>query len=161
MQPVLGFYKGSTPCCKLRVSGLDQNTALEFTAIIDTGFDGFLLMPTPAGVPLGLVGRVTTEIIQADGKEKPTSAGEGLVGIGGEERQGLIILQDDAQDILIGTELLTSFGAMLLYGSRIVIIFDEAEMFAKGGPPMKALADITAAESEKHAAEDEPQELPF
>jgi predicted aspartyl protease len=153
MQPVFGFFKGSTPCCKLKISGLDQNTALEFTAIIDTGFDGFLLMPTPTGVPLGLVGRVTTEIIQADGKEKPTSAGEGLVGLGGQERQGLIILQDDALDILIGTELLKAFGALLLCGSQVVVIFDEANMMAAAGQPMKALADITAAESAKHAGE--------
>jgi clan AA aspartic protease len=143
MQTVFGFFKGTTPFCKIQISGLDQNTALEFEAIIDTGFDGFLLMPTKAAVPLGLVGRVTTEIVQADGKEKPTSAGEGVVVLGGQVRQGLIILQDDAQDVLIGTDLLREFGAMLMITSKLALVMDEEETTGAAPSAFGALENYT------------------
>jgi predicted aspartyl protease len=42
------------PCIKIKVHGISGDLAQEFEAMIDTGFNGFLLMPIMAAFPLGL-----------------------------------------------------------------------------------------------------------
>ena len=126
MLAVVGFYKGATPHCRLKISGMDPNTAIDFEA--DTGFDGFIMMPLSSAVPLGLVGRITTDVILADGSRVPRSVAEGIAQLEDLSHPGLIILQEEAQEVMVGMDFIRTFGLMLVIGKEFVLLANEAEV---------------------------------
>ena len=108
------------PVLPLRILG----TGAEVTAegILDTGFDGFLCLPTPIAVSLGLqlIDVVSTEL--ADG----TVVEDDLVFVGRAEWDGAVkevdVLLTRAEDILIGTAFLKGYRVELDYEANTVRI---------------------------------------
>jgi predicted aspartyl protease len=60
------FNSSGSPTIDISVSG-PLTTPIEFTAIMDTGFTGFLLLPILQAFPVGLVLHGTVPISLADG----------------------------------------------------------------------------------------------
>jgi clan AA aspartic protease len=95
-----------TPTARIEAIGSRQTTAL--TAILDTGFNGDLCLPTRLAVQLGLelIGEQQTEL--ADGTQRLQLVFGGSVRFYGETREVDIILTD-SEDALIGTNLLNHY----------------------------------------------------
>jgi clan AA aspartic protease len=92
-----------TPTVGLEVIGVRGPVAIK--AVIDTGFDGELCLPTKLAVTLGLVlvGKQAVEL--ADGSHKWELVFSGSVRFLGRRRKVSIYLTD-SEDALLGTRLL-------------------------------------------------------
>ena len=95
-----------TPTALIEALGSRQTLAL--TAIVDTGFDGYLCLPTRIAVQLGLelIGEQLIEL--ADGTQRKQFVFAGSVRFFGETREVQIMLTD-SEDALIGTRLLNHY----------------------------------------------------
>ncbi len=93
-----------TPVIMLKVIGTRREMIVE--GILDTGFDGFLCLPTPAAITLGLelIDTIRTEL--ADG----TVVEDDFVFAGQAEWDGIVInipiVLTQSADVLIGTAFL-------------------------------------------------------
>ncbi len=103
-----------TPTFALAVSG--SRNAAKITGIVDTGFDGYLCLPTDVAVTLGLELTATAEVELADGSIKKNLVFEGTATILGQTSPVTIYLTD-SEDALIGTKLLA--------GCILTIDFDQ------------------------------------
>jgi clan AA aspartic protease len=95
-----------TPTARIKAIGSRQTLAL--TTIIDTGFDGYLCLPTRLAVQLGLelIGEQLIEL--ADGSQRNELLFAGSVRFFGETREVQIMLTD-SEDALVGTSLLNHY----------------------------------------------------
>jgi len=95
-----------TPTARIEAIGNRQTLAL--TAIVDTGFDGYLCLPVRLAVQLGLelIGDQLIEL--ADGTQRKELVFAGSVGFFGATREVQIMLTN-SEDALIGTSLLNHF----------------------------------------------------
>lgn len=125
---VMGFYVGVTPHVKIKISGPDPNNALEFDGVLDTGFDGFIMMPAPSALQLGLVSRVTTDVIMANAKTEPSMTASGTATIEDEFRTGTIILSEESTEVLIGMGLMRLFSLTLVVSRGFVALISEKEL---------------------------------
>lgn len=116
------LHKSGSPAIKIKVWGVAPGLAKEFEAIIDTGFSGFLSMPMVQAFPLGLVLTGTTNVVLADGSTDTKLTALGVVGLpSGQTRPGVIILEPNPTDILVGVEFLNQFErTLLLFGERAI-----------------------------------------
>jgi clan AA aspartic protease len=106
-----------TPMANIEVIGGRQSMSL--TALVDTGFDGDLCLPTRVAVQLGLqlIGEQPVEF--ADGTRKNQLVFAGLASFLGETRDAQIMLTD-SEDALIGTNLLQQYRLAIEFpGARI------------------------------------------
>jgi predicted aspartyl protease len=103
-----------SPRIKISVYGINKTLAQEFDALIDTGFSGFLSMHMVQAFPLGLVLSGTTSVTLADGSQVANLTAMGCIEIGGEIKTGLILLENNPCDILIGMDFLRTFSRVLL-----------------------------------------------
>lgn len=142
------FGKSGSPVLKVTVAG-PLNPGQEFEAVLDTGFTGFLSMPLLQALPLGLVLYGTTTIVLADGSQGYRLTAKGQVTVGGESRIGVVILEPNSNEPLLGMAFLRQF-VMVLYLSTAHVILvkeDEAKKWtaallptsANQPPPPKAL----------------------
>ena len=92
-----------TPTAQIEVIGGRQ--AIELTAIVDTGFDGDLCIPTCVAVQLGRELTSELEVELADGTRRNQLVFAGSVRFLGEAHEVRIMLTD-SEDALIGTDLL-------------------------------------------------------
>lgn len=126
-----GFFdKVGNACIKISVAGAIAQTGIEFDAIIDTGFTGFLSIPTLRALPIGLILTSTTQVTLADGTTKGRYLAGGVVHILGEEQStltkaGLIVLEETGADVLVGMDFLRGFGLSLGVSSKHVLLFDQ------------------------------------
>ena len=92
-----------TPTARIKAIGSRQTLAL--TAMVDTGFDGYLCLPTRVAVQRGLelIGEEMIEL--ADGTQRKQLVFAGSVRFFG-ETNGVQIMLTDSEDALIGTSLL-------------------------------------------------------
>ncbi len=95
-----------TPTARIKITG-SRETA-DLTAIIDTGFDGDICIPTARAVQLGLelIGEQFVEL--ADGTERNELVFAASVRLFGQTRPVRVMLTD-SEDALIGTHLLDQF----------------------------------------------------
>lgn len=95
-----------TPTARIEVIGSRQT--VELTAIVDTGFDGYLNVPTRAAVQLGLdlIGEEDVEL--ADGTQRKQLVFAGSVRFLGKTTEVRIMLTD-CEYALIGTSLLNQY----------------------------------------------------
>lgn len=113
-----------TPMVDLKVVG--SRGPVSVTAILDTGFDDHLCLPTRLAVTLGLVliGKETVEL--ADGTQKQELVFSGSVQFLGRTRKVRIFLTD-SEDALVGTELLAD--------CRLTIDFPTGKVKLTRKPP--------------------------
>jgi clan AA aspartic protease len=88
-----------------RIEVIGSRTSLHLSAIIDTGFDGDLSVPTDIAIALGLELRTKRKYTLADGSVHSELAFAGKVRFLGEDRE-IEILLTDLDVPLIGTALL-------------------------------------------------------
>ena len=106
-----------TPTAQAEVIGTRQTIAI--TAIVDTGFDGDLCLPTRHAVQLGLelIGEQHIEL--ADGTQRYELVFAGSVRLFGETRTVEIMLTK-SEDALLGTRLLDHYRVSIDFpGGRV------------------------------------------
>ena len=110
-----GFLDSTgSPRLKITIGGVFTNPPQEFDVIIDTGFSGFLSMPLIQAFPLGLPLIGSTEVILADGSRAAKLTALGTATIQTESKVGVVILEANSSDILLGMEFFRSFGKVLM-----------------------------------------------
>ena len=117
-----GTIRGTgTPLLALKVIG-KGGVGITVEGILDTGFDGFLCLPIPLAVSLGLELIDVTRTELADG----TVVEEELVFAGQAEWDGVVmdvdILLTRSADVLIGTAFLKEYLVHLDYKANTVMI---------------------------------------
>ncbi len=90
-------------------------------APIDTGFDGALCVPIPIAIPLGLELYGDHYYEFADGTVRHDLTFQEIVHLAKETRRTEIILTE-AEDALLGSELLADYVLEIDYGNRTVEI---------------------------------------
>jgi len=107
------FNSSGSPVIEIAVSGpLTQPTI--FTAMMDTGFSGFLLLPILEAFPVGLILRGTIPITLADGSTQTKLTCLGGLHFEGESQVGLIIIEWQSTEILVGMDFLRKFSRKLI-----------------------------------------------
>jgi len=123
---VNGSYSASgNPTITVEVSG-PIGTKFPFTAMVDTGFSGFLLLPILNAFPIGLLLQGTMPITLADGSTQTKLTCLGSIHFDGAEQIGIIIIEWQNTDVLVGMEFLRRFKKQLLVDptSNLVEIVD-------------------------------------
>jgi len=113
-------------------------SAKQFVAVIDTGFEGFVRMPSDQAEMLGLTPTTAAEIENADGTVDVVALAPARVTLGGDSREGLVHLQHAVDEILVGLDFLRSFRKMLVVSvaeSQILLVDDLSDI---AGPPQIA-----------------------
>lgn len=105
---VTGSFSNGCPIVQIAVSGPVTNPT-NFNAIVDTGFSGFLLLPILEAFPVGLILRGTIPITLADGSTQTKLTCMGELHFDGESQVGLIIIEYQSTDVLVGMDFLTKF----------------------------------------------------
>lgn len=118
--------EAGTPILQLKIVG-KGDTEITTEGILDTGFDGFLCLPIPLAVPLGLELIDVTRTELADG----TIVEDELVFAGRAEWDGSVmevdILLTRSGDVLIGTAFLRGYLVQLDYQANSVRIEKASE----------------------------------
>ena len=113
MSVIGSFDSSGSPIIEIEVSGpLTKPT--KFIAMMDTGFSGFLLLPILEAFPVGLILRGTTPITLADGTTQTKLTCLGEVHFDGERQSGLIIIEWQSTEILVGMDFLRKFNRKLV-----------------------------------------------
>jgi predicted aspartyl protease len=121
------FNSSGSPTVEISVSGpLTNPTA--FTAIMDTGFTGFLLLPILQAFPVGLILQGTVPISLADGSTQTKLTCLGMLHFDGETQTGLIIIEPQNADVLLGMDFLRKFNRQLIVDAPNGIVkFERSE----------------------------------
>jgi clan AA aspartic protease len=126
MPTATGFFDSSgSPTIKIGISGAIQQQPAEFDALIDTGFAGFISMPMFAAFPLGLILVGITKIVLADGSTGDRLTAHGTVWLGAENRLGVIILETNSDEVLLGMEFLRTFRKRLIVSPNQGVILED------------------------------------
>ena len=112
--PINGsFNQSGSPVIDIEVSGPIGNRT-KFTAMVDTGFSGFLLLPILSAFPIGLLLRGIIPITLADGTTDNKLACVGAIHFDGQMKVGLVIIEWNNTDVLVGMDFLRKFGKQLV-----------------------------------------------
>jgi len=122
------FFESATRSVKLVIGSCDPSTGCPvvqievsgpfgkpqpFTAMVDTGFSGFLSIPILKAFPLGLILQGTMGITLADGTTSARLTARGMVHFDGKQEVGLILLEWQNTDALVGMDFLEKFGKQM------------------------------------------------
>lgn len=137
------FDKVGCPTIEIEVAW-PVHPAKKFTALVDTGISGFLLLPILEAFPVGLILRGTMPIILADGSQQTKLVGLGQVTFDGKSELGLIIMEWENTQVLVGMEFLRKFGKQLIVdaAANTVEIIDGQQ--PAPSPPVAPPAPPTA-----------------
>jgi predicted aspartyl protease len=127
MSMVIGSLEDGTPALKISVGGVFGQPK-EVTVIVDTGFSGFLSMPLIQAFPLGLPLYGTADVVLADGSTQAKLQAMAKVTFDGVAQTGLVILEPDSNEILIGMDFLRRFKRGLFLTSAGLVMVDEDEL---------------------------------
>jgi clan AA aspartic protease len=103
-----GTFHNDQPTIEIEVKGM-SDTAKRVTALVDSGFNGYLTLPYQEAFPLGLILTGVRSNTLADGSSSAVFACIGEVCVDGKCIQTTIDIQP-ANVILLGTKLLKELG---------------------------------------------------
>lgn len=128
MQTWTGYFgKSGSPVLNIKVSG-PFTQGKDYEAILDTGFTGFLSMPLVQAISLGLILHGTTAISLADGSICYRLTARGMVKIGEESEVGVVILEPNSSEVLLGMAFLRLFKKAVLVSELGVALTPEQEL---------------------------------
>jgi predicted aspartyl protease len=107
------FNNSGSPVIDIAVSG-PVTKPTKFTAMVDTGFSGFLLLPILEAFPVGLILRGTIPITLADGTSQTKLTCLEEIHFEGKSEIGLIIIEWQSTDVLVGMDFLRKFKRKLV-----------------------------------------------
>jgi predicted aspartyl protease len=100
----------------------------DYTAIIDTGFNGFVALPLLEMVPLGLsTDPAAASVMLGNGDAIYNLVAQGSVALGGRSETGSILLDETTTDVLVGMALLRTFKLALIVTDTAVVLHDRRE----------------------------------
>src|SRR5438552_12476230 len=147
------FSSTGSPRLRVRIRGIFKDAEREFDALIDTGYSGFVSMPIVDAFPLGLVLNSTTSLVLADNSKVVRLTAFGTATLeNGDSSLGVIVLEWDQGEVLVGMEFLRSLKKTLAVAplAGTITLTDDAL------PPPPVVAQIPpAAEEAKH--DDDPK----
>lgn len=109
-----GFDQGGSPTIEIEVCGPLQQFH-SFTAIMDTGFTGFLLLPIVSAFPIGLMLHSTMRIQLADGSVQTKLTCLGQIRFDGESSEGIVVIEElQNTEVLVGMDFLKRFRKQLI-----------------------------------------------
>lgn len=147
------FDARGNPCLKVSLAGVFiAPPGVEFEAIIDTGFSGFLCLPIVRAFPLGLPLHGTTSAVLADGAVSTCLTAVCRMTVGKQLREGVVLLQTQSKDALIGMDFLRKFGASLFMTKSAILLLDEKAL--------EQMMQQQAATAKNAAEAAKPAELP-
>src|SRR6266508_6494575 len=114
-----GFYSDGKPKIELTVTGLDAK--IKVSALIDTGFDGALMLSLPAALQIGLRLSNMVQVELADGSIKKEFVFEAKVIFDGETRPVEILLTS-SEEHLLGTALLRDRSLTMDFDRQILTL---------------------------------------
>lgn len=121
------------PRLPLKIKGLLQQ--VDFEAVVDTGFTGFLYMPLLAAIPVGVLLHTTGRVTLADGSEVTVLLAQLEVEVQGDKLPALTMLDiGGGNDVLVGMEFMRNFRRTLQvdgFGSCSLLDRDWLEQTSK------------------------------
>lgn len=118
------FDEYDQPCVAMTVRGARREITV--TAVIDTGFDGFLCLPITVAIELGLELRAAQRVELADGSIKRELVFVGQAGFVGRPSRTVEILLTASVDALVGVEFLADGRLEIDFPRRIVRVHPES-----------------------------------
>jgi clan AA aspartic protease len=114
---MLGTFHNDQPKIEVEVKGM-SDTAKRVTALVDSGFNGYLTLPYEEAFPLGLILIGIQSNTLADGSSSSHFVCMGQVCVDGKCINTTIDIQP-ANIILLGTKLLKELGKTFILDCRI------------------------------------------
>jgi predicted aspartyl protease len=126
MMMTIGRIANGSALIKVNLAGNGSDQPVEFEAVFDIGFTGFVYMPIGQARSIGLKAAGTTLITLADGKTQPREWADVWAVVNGRKRQDIAILEPDASaDLLIGMDFLRAFQIGVFLTSATFALVDE------------------------------------
>jgi clan AA aspartic protease len=110
------------PKVKIAVGG--SRMQVEVAALIDTGFNGYITLPSTIATQLGLELTSVTWVELADGSVIRNSVFSGHTTFGGQSQE-VEIMMTDSDEALIGTALLSNYKLTIDFVNRTVEITES------------------------------------
>jgi len=114
-----GFFSDGKPKIELTVIGLDDK--IKVAALVDTGFDGALMLSLPAALQIGLRLSNMIQVELADGSIKKEFVFEAKVILDGETVPADVLLTS-SDESLAGTALLQNQSLMIDFKRQIITL---------------------------------------
>jgi predicted aspartyl protease len=123
----VGSILNGHPYIEILVSPDGKKSAIQ-TALIDTGFSGFISMPAQSAKLMGLQAHATTLYTLADGKTSaPVPLAHGYACFAGDPFvQGLFSISEHAS-VVAGMDFLARCGKVLIIAPNTVVTVETAE----------------------------------
>lgn len=142
-----GILDKGHPCVEIAVSFDGKpDSGEKFTALIDTGYSGFVSLPIIAASKLGLQPHTTTQYEMANGQLcDPVPLARAYACCVGDAFVAGVVCISEAASVLVGVEFLRTCGKGLIVFSTGIVLVDEREFLAD----MEAAANALNKRSEK------------
>ena len=112
-----GYFSNGKPTVELTVVGLDDK--IKITALVDTGFDGALMLSLPTALQIGLRLSNMVQVELADGSIKKEFVFEAKAVLDGETIPVDVLLTSSDEN-LIGTALLQNQSLIIDFKNQII-----------------------------------------
>lgn len=122
-----GFFDGKYPCIQMQVSGT-RGCPEEITAIVDTGFNGFLMLSSSRAAPHHFEEGPSTAATLADGTRIPLKTATARIGFAGTSKQGVVTLAPaHVAATLVGIDFMRLFNMALVMTHEQIWLMDEPD----------------------------------
>ena len=114
-----GFFSDGKPKIELTIVGLDDQ--IKVPALVDTGFDGAIMLSLPAALQIGLRLSNMVQVELADGSIKKEFVFEAKV-IMDKETVPVDVLLTSSDESFVGTALLQNQSLMIDFKSQLITL---------------------------------------